>query len=51
MMLPSTTFLIQLQVTIKKNCFTGNYLLTEKIKNPKGELAHFHETLGGCLAW
>jgi hypothetical protein len=41
---PSITFLIQLQNTIKKFRFTGNFLLTEKIKNPKGDLTHFHKT-------
>ena len=49
---PSTTFLLQLQITIKKFLFTGIFLIIEK-KNekPKGDLAHSHKTLGGCLTW
>jgi len=44
---PSTTFfLLQLQITIKKFRFTRNILLTEKIKNTKGDLTNFHKTLG-----
>ena len=42
----STTFLIQLQITNKKFRFRGIFLLTEKLKNPKGDVAHLNKTLG-----
>jgi hypothetical protein len=48
---PNTTFYYNFKLQLKNSVLREIFNELKKIKNPKGDLAPFHETLGGCLAW